>query len=165
MKKLRKDLSLFGLTMVAVGSVIGSGIFLTPSQIASYIPSSGLIILAWMLGGILALTGALTLGELGGMFPKTGGIYVYLREAYGDFIGFLYGWAYFTVIMSGTVAALSIAFATYLGYLFPMSETGKVIEFQNAELEILKEKIAEELGYELIDHRLELYGKKLKKKK
>ena len=127
MKKLRKDLSLFGLTMVAVGSVIGSGIFLTPSQIASYIPSSGLIILAWMLGGILALTGALTLGELGGMFPKTGGIYVYLREAYGDFIGFLYGWAYFTVIMSGTVAALSIAFATYLGYLFPMSETGKVI--------------------------------------
>ncbi len=97
MKNLRKDLSLFGLTMVAVGSVIGSGIFLTPSQIASYIPSSELIILAWVLGGILALTGALTLGELGGIFPKTGRIYVYLKEAYGDFVGFLYGWAYFTV--------------------------------------------------------------------
>ncbi len=127
MKRLRKDLSLFGLTMVAVGSVIGSGIFLTPSQIASYIPSSELIILAWVLGGILALTGALTLGELGGMFPKTGGIYVYLKEAYGDFVGFLYGWAYFTVIMSGTVAALSIAFSTYLGYIFPVSATGKVV--------------------------------------
>lgn len=127
MKKLRKDLSLFGLTMVAVGSVIGSGIFLTPSQIASYIPSSELIILAWVLGGILALTGALTLGELGGMFPKTGGIYVYLKEAYGDFVGFLYGWAYFTVIMSGTVAALSIAFSTYLGYIFPISSTGKIV--------------------------------------
>ncbi len=127
MKTLRKDLNLFGLTMVAVGSVIGSGIFLTPSQIASYIPDSGLILLAWVFGGILALTGALTLGELGGMFPKTGGIYVYLKEGYGDYIGFLYGWAYFTVIMSGTVAALSIAFATYLGYIFPMSATGKVI--------------------------------------
>ena len=109
MKKLRKDLSLFGLTMVAVGSVIGSGIFLTPSQIASYIPDAHLVILAWVFGGILALTGALTLGELGGMFPKTGGIYVYLKEAFGDYVGFLYGWAYFTVIMSGTVAALSIA--------------------------------------------------------
>jgi len=127
MKHLRKDLSLFGLTMVAVGSVIGSGIFLTPSQIASYIPDSGLILLAWVLGGILALTGALTLGELGGMFPKTGGIYVYLKEAYGDYIGFLYGWAYFTVIMSGTVAALSIAFATYLGYIFPLTAAGKVV--------------------------------------
>lgn len=125
--KLRKDLSLFGLTMVAVGSVIGSGIFLTPSQIASNIPVPGLIITAWIFGGILALTGALTLGELGGMFPKTGGIYVYLKEAYGDFVGFLYGWAYFTVIMSGTVAALSIAFSTYIGYIFPLSETGKVI--------------------------------------
>jgi len=127
MKTLRKDLNLFGLTMVAVGSVIGSGIFLTPSQIATYIPHSGLILLAWVFGGILALTGALTLGELGGMFPKTGGIYVYLKEGYGDYVGFLYGWAYFTVIMSGTVAALSIAFATYLGYLFPMGATGKVI--------------------------------------
>ena len=127
MKTLRKDLSLFGLTMVAVGAVIGSGIFLTPSQIATYIPDYRLIMLAWIFGGILALTGALTLGELGGMFPKTGGIYVYLKEAYGDYVGFLYGWAYFTVIMSGTVAALSIAFATYLGYIFPLTVTGKVI--------------------------------------
>ncbi len=121
MTKLKKDLSLFGLIMIVVGSVIGSGIFLTPSQIAGHLTTPTSIFFVWCFGGIIALTGALTYGELGGMFPKTGGVYVYLKEAYGDFIAFMYGWAYFTVIMSGTVAALAIAFSSYMGYLFEMS--------------------------------------------
>ncbi len=113
--------------MIVIGSVLGSGIFLTPSQIAGHISSPGIIILAWCLGGFLTLSGALSFGELGAMFPKTGGVYVYLKEAYGDFIAFMYGWAYFTVIMSGTVAALSIAFSSYLAYIFPVSSQGKTI--------------------------------------
>ena len=113
--------------MIVIGSVLGSGIFLTPSQIAGHISSPGLIILAWCLGGFLTLSGALSFGELGAMFPRTGGVYVYLKEAYGDFVAFLYGWAYFTVIMSGTVAALSIAFSSYLAYIFPVSIVGKTI--------------------------------------
>ena len=108
--KLKRDLSLFGLTMIAIGSCIGSGIFLTPSQVASHLPRPGLVLLAWALGGLIALTGALTFAELGGMFPKAGGVYVYLKEGYGDLAGFMYGWAYITVIHSGAIAALVIAF-------------------------------------------------------
>ncbi len=127
MPKLKKDLSLFGLIMIVIGSVIGSGIFLTPSQIAEHLSTPTSIMLVWGFGGFIVLTGALTFGELGGMFPKTGGVYVYLKEAYGDFIAFSYGWAYFTVIMSGTVAALAIAFSSYMGYLFVLSSNEKSI--------------------------------------
>jgi len=123
MTKLRRELTLYGLTMVAVGSSIGSGIFLTPSQIAGHLPSPALIMLVWAVGGVIALTGALTFAELGSMFPQAGGVYVYLREAYGDLFGFLYGWAYLLVITSGAMAALAIAFAYYLGFIFPMSQT------------------------------------------
>jgi len=122
--ELKKELSLYGLTMVAIGSCIGSGIFLTPSQIAGYLPAPLLILLVWAIGGVITLTGALTFAELGSMFPETGGVYVYLKEAYGDLFGFLYGWAYLVVITSGANAALSIACATYLAFIFPMSQTG-----------------------------------------
>ncbi|MFC2096710.1 APC family permease [Bacteroidota bacterium] len=124
MSDLKKTLSLYGLTMVAIGSCIGSGIFLTPSIIADYLPNSLLIILVWALGGIITLTGALSLAELGSMYPKAGGVYVYLREAYGDFMGFLYGWSYLTVINTGALAALSIAFASYFSFIIPLSQTG-----------------------------------------
>ncbi len=124
MTKLRKELTLYGLTMVAIGSCIGSGIFLTPSQIAGHLPSHCLIILIWGIGGIVTLTGALTFAELGTMFPKAGGVYVYLKEAYGDLFGYLYGWAYLLVICSGAIAALSIAFAYYLGFIIPLGNTG-----------------------------------------
>jgi APA family basic amino acid/polyamine antiporter len=124
MTKLRKELTLFGLTMVAIGSCIGSGIFLTPSQIAGHLPSPWLILLIWGIGGIVTLTGALTFAELGTMFPKAGGVYVYLKEAYGDLFGYLYGWAYLLVICSGAIAALSIAFAYYLGFIIPLGNTG-----------------------------------------
>nr|NIO19599.1 amino acid permease [Candidatus Aenigmarchaeota archaeon] len=84
MVELKKELSLYGLTMVAIGSCIGSGIFLTPSQIAGHLPAPLLILLVWGLGGVITLTGALTFAELGAMFPQAGGVYVYLKEAYGD---------------------------------------------------------------------------------
>lgn len=124
MAELKKDLRFYGLTMVAIGSCVGSGIFLTPSQIAGHLPSPLLIMLVWGLGGIITLTGALTFAELGAMFPQAGGVYVYLKEAYGDLTGFLYGWVYLVVITSGANAALSIACAYYLAFLFPLSEKG-----------------------------------------
>ncbi len=124
MAELKKDLRLYGLIMVAIGSCIGSGIFLTPSQIAGHLPAPLLILLAWGLGGVITLTGALTFAELGAMFPQAGGVYVYLKEAYGDLFGFLYGWVYLVVITSGANAALSIACAYYLAFLFDLNETG-----------------------------------------
>jgi APA family basic amino acid/polyamine antiporter len=124
MTQLKKEIGLYGLTMVAIGSCIGSGIFLTPGQIASHLPSTFLFLLVWVVGGLVTLTGALTFAELGAMFPEAGGIYVYLKEAYGDLFGFLYGWAYLLVINSGAIAALCIAFATYLGVLIPLGKTG-----------------------------------------
>ena len=124
MAELKKDLRLYGLTMVAIGSCIGSGIFLTPSQIAGYLPSPIWILLVWALGGVITLTGALTFAELGSMFPQAGGVYVYLKEAYGELFGFLYGWAYLLVITSGANAALSIACAYYLAFIFPLNDTG-----------------------------------------
>ena len=127
MTKLAKELTLYGLIMVAIGSCIGSGIFVTPSQIAGLIPSSSLILLVWALGGIIALTGALTFGELGALFPQAGGIYVFLKEAYGGWLGFLYGWAYLIIITSGSIAVLALAFSYYLSSFIPMSETGMMI--------------------------------------
>ena len=117
--KLSRELTTFDLTMI----VIGSGIFITPSSIAQVLPSAGLILFVWLLGGLLALTGALTYAELGALMPRAGGVYVYLSEAYGGLFGFLYGWANFLVINTGALAALAIVYATYFGYLVPLSET------------------------------------------
>ena len=122
--KLAQKLSTFDLTMIVIGSIIGSGIFVTPSSIAQALPSAGLILFVWFLGGLLALTGALTYGELGALMPRAGGVYVYLSEAYGGVFGFLYGWANFLVINTGSLAALAIVYATYFGYFVPLSEVG-----------------------------------------
>lgn len=122
MTKLARELTLYGLIMVAIGSCIGSGIFVTPSQIAGLIPSPLLIILVWSIGGLITLTGALTFAELGSLFPKAGGIYVFLKEAYGGWLGFLYGWAYLVIITSGSIAVLALAFSYYLGFFIPMDE-------------------------------------------
>lgn len=119
--ELKKALSRFDLIMIAIGSTIGSGIFLTPSIIANSLHSPFYIILVWLAGGILILCGALTFAELGAMMPGAGGVYVYLSEGYGKPAGFLYGWAYFLVVNTGGIAALSVAFTTYLAYFFPMS--------------------------------------------
>ncbi len=121
MAELKKALSRFDLIMIAIGSTIGSGIFLTPAIIANSIHSPALILLVWLGGGILILCGALTFAELGALMPKAGGVYVFLSESYGKPVGFLYGWAYFLVVNTGGIAALSVAFTTYLAYFFPMS--------------------------------------------
>ncbi len=124
MPQLKKALSRFDLTMIAIGSMIGSGIFLTPSIIARAIPFPSLIIFVWLIGGLQALCGALTFAELGSMMPGAGGVYVYLSEGYGKLAGFLYGWAYFLVVNTGGIAALSVAFATYLGYFVHLNPIG-----------------------------------------
>jgi basic amino acid/polyamine antiporter, APA family len=121
---LKKALSRFDLTMIAIGSMIGSGIFLTPSLIAKSLPSPFLIILVWILGGVIALCGALTFAELGAQMPEAGGVYVFLSEGYGKLTGFLYGWAYFWVVNTGGIAALSVAFAAYFGYFVGLSPLG-----------------------------------------
>jgi basic amino acid/polyamine antiporter, APA family len=127
MTKLAKELTLYGLIMVAIGSCIGSGIFVTPAQIAVLVPSWGLILGVWAIGGLITLTGALTFSELGVLFPRAGGIYVFLKEAYGGWLGFLYGWAYLLVITSGSIAVLSLTFSYYISYFIPMDNTWKII--------------------------------------
>jgi APA family basic amino acid/polyamine antiporter len=105
--------------LFVLGSVIGSGIFLTTGVMAATLPSATLLLAAWATGGALALCGGLTYAELGAMFPKSGGVYVYLREAFGPLVAFLYGWAAFLVFWTGGIAAVSVGFAEYLRYFLP----------------------------------------------
>ncbi|KPK76523.1 MAG: hypothetical protein AMS25_17370 [Gemmatimonas sp. SM23_52] len=125
--ELVRQLGLFDSIMMMVGIVIGSGIFLTTGIMAQSLPSAGLLLLAWLVGGILTLTGALTFAELGAAMPQAGGQYVYLREAYGHLAGFLFGWILFLVSMGGSIAALGVGFAEYLGYFFPAFSTGRLL--------------------------------------
>ncbi|RMG86628.1 MAG: amino acid permease [Bacteroidetes bacterium] len=127
MTEFKRKLNLYGLTMIAVGSCIGAGIFATPNGVVQVLPHHGYALLIWALGGVIALTGALTFAELGGMFPKAGGVYVYLREAYGETAGFLYGWVMLLVINAGALAALSLIFADYLKFFVPgLTENTKI---------------------------------------
>ncbi|MEO1518512.1 MAG: amino acid permease [Bacteroidota bacterium] len=127
MPQLQKKLTLYGLTMIAIGSCIGSGIFVTPAKIVAYLPHHGWVLLVWVIGGLIALTGALTFAELGALFPKAGGVYVFLKEAYGNLVGFLYGWVILLVINTGALAALSLAFADYMTFFLPnIGQTGKL---------------------------------------
>jgi APA family basic amino acid/polyamine antiporter len=105
--------------LFVLGSVIGSGIFLTTGLMAKALPSATLLLVAWASGGFLALTGGLTYAELGSMFPNSGGVYVYLREAFGPLPAFLYGWAAFLVFWSGGIAAVAVGFAEYMRYFAP----------------------------------------------
>ncbi len=116
---LIRQLGLFDSTMIFIGIVIGSGIFLTTGIIAESIPSATLILIAWLFGGLLTFIGALIYAELGTAMPEAGGQYVYLREAYGTLSAFLYGWILFLVYISGSIAFLGVAFSEYLGYFFP----------------------------------------------
>jgi len=114
-----QGLGLFDATMVVVGVMIGSGIFLVSADMARLIGSPGWLLVAWLIAGLLTVAGALSYGELAGMMPRAGGMYIYLREAFSPMWGFLYGWTLFTVIQTGTIAAVSVAFARYLGVLAP----------------------------------------------
>src|SRR3954462_5114852 len=117
---LARVLGLRSAILLVVGSVIGSGIFLTTGGMAAVIPSASLLLMAWVLGGVLAITGALTYAEMGAMFPRSGGVYVFLKEAYGPLPAFLYGWAALFVVLSGGIAAVAVGFATYLAYFLPV---------------------------------------------
>lgn len=127
MSELKQKLNLYGLTMIAVGSCIGAGIFATPNGVVQALPHQGYALLMWTIGGLIALTGALTFAELGGMFPRAGGVYVFIKEAYGEAAGFLYGWVMLLVIHAGALAALSLIFADYLKFFIPgLTENTKV---------------------------------------
>src|SRR4029450_8752848 len=121
MTDLPRKLTPFDGTALLVGSVIGSGIFVVPSLIAQRVPEPGLVIGIWIFSGLLVLCGALTLAELGAMLPQSGGLYVYMREAYGPFWAFLYGWTITLVVIPGSMAALTTAFLLYLKLFLPMT--------------------------------------------
>jgi APA family basic amino acid/polyamine antiporter len=112
-------IGLFDGTMIVVGSMIGSGIFIVAADISRQVGSGGGLLLTWLLTGFLTIAAALSYGELAALFPHAGGQYVYLREAYSPLWGFLYGWTLFLVIQTGTIAAVAIGFSRYLGVLFP----------------------------------------------
>lgn len=124
---LVRGLSTLDGALLTIGSVVGTGIFLTTSDMARVLPHPGLILLVWLAGGLLTLAGALTYGELGAMYPRAGGLYHYVKEAYGPLWGFLYGWTAFLVIMSGGIAAIGVAFGEYLGSFLPFFSTGNTL--------------------------------------
>src|SRR4051794_8186777 len=113
--------------LITIGGIVGTGIFLTTADMARALPHPALILLVWAVGAVLTLAGALTYAELGALFPRAGGIYHFLKEAYGPLWGFLYGWASFFVIMTGGLAALAVGFGEYLGSFFPFFSTGHIL--------------------------------------
>jgi len=117
--KLVRGLGSLDATMIVIGSMIGSGIFITSAESTRLIGAPGWLLLAWTMAGLLTITGALCCAELAAMMPRAGGQYVFLRQAYGPAIGFLFGWTLFLVIQTGTIAAVAIAFAKFAGVFFP----------------------------------------------
>lgn len=115
----KPTLGLFDGTMIVAGSMIGSGIFIVSADITRNTGSAGWLVAVWLLTGFMTLTAALSYGELSGMFPKAGGQYVYLKEAYSPLMGFLYGWSFFAVIQTATIAAVGVAFSKFLAYMVP----------------------------------------------
>jgi len=124
----KRGLGLFDSVMVVVGIMVGSGIFIVSAEMSRQIGSSGWLLVAWAITGVLTVAGALSYGELAAMLPHAGGMYVYLREAFSPLWGFLYGWTLWTVIQTGSIAAVAIAFARFSGVLFPsVSETNYLV--------------------------------------
>jgi APA family basic amino acid/polyamine antiporter len=120
LRKFKRGLNLFDSIMFVAGAMIGSGIFIVPAEMARYVGSAGWLLVAWGVAGVLTIAGALCYGELSAMMPQAGGMYVYLREAYSPLAGFLYGWTLFSVIETGTIAAVALAFARFSGVLWPL---------------------------------------------
>lgn len=115
----KPTLGLLDATMLVAGSMIGSGIFIVSADITRNVGSAGWLLAVWLITGFMTLTAALSYGELSAMFPRAGGQYVYLKEAYNPLVGFLYGWSFFTVIQTATIAAVGVAFAKFTAYLLP----------------------------------------------
>ena len=125
--QLVRGIGLWGATLFVIGSVIGSGIFLTTGIMVQELPSTSLVLAAWVAGGLLAMAGGLTYAEMGSMYPRSGGLYVFLSEAYGAVWGFLFGWACLLVILTGSVATVAVGFAEYFSYFFPSLGTDHVL--------------------------------------
>ena len=118
-REFKHGLGLLDSTMIVIGSMIGSGIFIVSADIARTVGSPGMLLVVWLITGLITVIGALSYGELAGMMPHAGGQYVYLREAYNPLVGFLYGWTSFLVIQTGTIAAVAVAFARFTAVLIP----------------------------------------------
>src|ERR1700730_3524854 len=117
--KLVRGLGLLDATMIVVGSMIGSGIFITSAESSRLVGAPGWLLMAWAIAGVLTITGALSCAELAAMMPRAGGQYVFLRETYGKPIGFHFGWSLLLIIQTGTIAAVAVAFANFTGVLVP----------------------------------------------
>src|SRR6476646_7761611 len=117
--QLVRSLGLLDATMIVIGSMIGSGIFIVSAESSRLIGAPGWLLLTWIVAGLLTITGALCCAELATMMPRAGGVYVFLREAYGPAVGFLFGWTLFLVVQTGTIAAVAIAFGRFLGVFVP----------------------------------------------
>jgi APA family basic amino acid/polyamine antiporter len=115
----KPTLGLLDGTLIVAGSMIGSGIFIVSADITRTVGSAGWLIFVWLITGFMTISAAVSYGELSGMYPKAGGQYVYLKEAYNPLTGFLYGWSFFAVIQTGTIAAVGVAFSKFAGYFFP----------------------------------------------
>jgi len=125
--KFKPVLSLWDATMVVAGSMIGSGIFIVSADIVRNVGSAGWLIAVWVFTGIMTIIAAVSYGELSGMFPKAGGQYVYLKEAYNPLVSFLFGWSFFAVIQTATIAAVGVAFARFSAYIFPWMSEGNIL--------------------------------------
>ncbi|MBS1510359.1 MAG: amino acid permease [Bacteroidetes bacterium] len=125
----KPSLGLFDATMIVAGSMIGSGIFIVSADITRNVGSAGWLIAVWLITGFMTLTAAVSYGELSAMFPKAGGQYVYLKEAFNPLAGFLYGWSFFAVIQTATIAAVGVAFSKFAAYLLPaLSEKNIIVD-------------------------------------
>src|SRR5690348_12915399 len=115
----KPSLGLLDATMIVAGSMIGSGIFIVSADMTRHVGSAGWLLVGWLVTGFMTIVAAVSYGELSGMYPKAGGQYVYLKEAYNPLMGFLYGWSFFAVIQTATIAAVGVAFSRYTAYLIP----------------------------------------------
>lgn len=133
--EMRRELGLLDATLLVAGSMIGSGIFIVTADITRNVGSAGWLIAVWLITGLMTLIAAVSYGELSAMFPKAGGQYVYLKEAYNPLVGFLYGWSFFAVIQTGTIAAVGVAFSKFTAYLLPQVSEDRIV-FQVAGFNI-----------------------------
>ncbi len=134
-EEFKRELGLLDGTMLVVGSMIGSGIFIVSADIARQVGSAGWLILIWLISGLITIIAAVSYGELSAMFPKAGGQYVYLKEAYNKLIAFLYGWSFFAVIQTGTIAAVGVGFSKFAAYLYaPLSDENVLYQLGNFKL-------------------------------
>lgn len=142
----KPTLSLFDATMIVAGGMIGSGIFIVSADITRNVGSAGWLVLVWLITGFMTITAAVSYGELSAMYPKAGGQYVYLKEAYNSLVGFLFGWSFFSVIQTATIAAVGVAFSRFTAYLIPSVSEQNII----ADLGFIKISAAQLLAIAMI---------------